>query len=93
MKFKKKNLVTDVYYLQDPDKALLNSAYKIIRQKYQFESFGSVDSGTATGLTRSPVWSGYCDVDGSANADTLSTPGSRLSGLVWKVVAPTSPLQ
>ena len=46
------------------------------------DSFGAIDSGVATGLTRSPVWSGYCDVDDPVNTLTsLSTPGSRLTDL------------
>jgi len=32
-------------------------------------------------LERRPVWSGYCDVDGTTDAVNLSTPGSRLSDL------------
>jgi hypothetical protein len=44
MKFKKKNLVTDVYYLQNPDRDLLNSAYKILQQKLQLENSVAADS-------------------------------------------------
>ncbi len=46
------------------------------------DSFGSIDAGAGTGLTRRPIWSGYCDVDDPSNTITsLSTPGSRLSDL------------
>jgi len=48
---------------------------------YDSDSFGAIDSGAATGLSRSPVWSGYCDVLGTASKNNLSTPGSRLTDL------------
>ena len=48
---------------------------------YDADSFGAITSAASSGLERSPVWSGYADVNGTVDADNLSTPGSRLSDL------------
>ena len=51
---------------------------------YDSDSFGAVDNPAGTGLQRSPVWSGYADVDAiiaAGNRDEVLTPGSRLTDL------------
>ena len=47
---------------------------------YDGDSFEAIDSGAASGSTRRPGWSGFCDVNATRNAggSTLSTPGSNL---------------
>jgi len=46
---------------------------------YDNDSFEAIDSGTASGTTRRPGWSGFCDIDAYASGSkTLPTPGSHL---------------
>ncbi len=55
---------------------------------YDGDSFEAIDSGTASGSTRRPGWSGFCDVNATINAGgtTLSTPGSNL-GLTSDIIS------
>jgi len=54
---------------------------------YDGDSFEAIDSGAATGATRRPGWSGFCDINAYVPAATaLPTPGSNMA-LATAIVA------